>query len=374
MGIKMKRSAVASKVPATTDLELGELGVNTYDGKLFLKKNVGGTESIVEVGVVEGLFVKANNDTVAFTKTGNGTAQVKAGTKVEVAGVLVTFATATSITMPALTAGTDYAIYVCTDGTIRADSSFTAPSGYTTSNSRKVGGFHYAPGGNAAAQAGGNTTAQINEYSFWDLKWRPACPDPRGMTLVGDAFWCDIYLTGVDHHTNGTSKFNVTIADGASPPKIPSKFGGNGSTAYGSYTWWNAAEVLQSHGKSMLTYDEFAAAAYGTTEASSCGTDPVSTTCNTTDDNFTSKWGVIQSTGCLWVWGAEFGGGAAAAAWAGDTGGRGSTYQKENVALWGGDWGGGAISGSRCSNWYFAPTHSNVNIGSRGRCDHLRLV
>ncbi len=47
MGIRMKRSAIPGKAPATTDLELGELGVNTYDGKLFLKKNIGGAESIV---------------------------------------------------------------------------------------------------------------------------------------------------------------------------------------------------------------------------------------------------------------------------------------------------------------------------------------
>lgn len=65
MGIKMKRSAVASKVPATTDLELGELGVNTYDGKLFLKKSVGGTESIVEVGPVASVAGKTGAVTLA---------------------------------------------------------------------------------------------------------------------------------------------------------------------------------------------------------------------------------------------------------------------------------------------------------------------
>lgn len=48
--IQIKRSAVPSKVPLTTDLALGELAVNTYDGKLFIKKNVSGTESVVEVG------------------------------------------------------------------------------------------------------------------------------------------------------------------------------------------------------------------------------------------------------------------------------------------------------------------------------------
>jgi hypothetical protein len=47
--IKIKRSNVGSKVPVVGDLELGELAINTYDGKLFLKKN-NGTESIVEIG------------------------------------------------------------------------------------------------------------------------------------------------------------------------------------------------------------------------------------------------------------------------------------------------------------------------------------
>lgn len=48
--ITLKRSSVQNKVPTTTDLALGEIALNTYDGKLFLKKNVGGTESIVQVG------------------------------------------------------------------------------------------------------------------------------------------------------------------------------------------------------------------------------------------------------------------------------------------------------------------------------------
>lgn len=51
--ILVKRSAVASKVPTTTDLALGELGINTYDGKLYIKKD-NGTASIVEVGGTSG--------------------------------------------------------------------------------------------------------------------------------------------------------------------------------------------------------------------------------------------------------------------------------------------------------------------------------
>ena len=315
-----------------------------------------------------GLFAKADPTTVAFTKTAAGAASVKAGTKVNVAGTLVQFASATAITMPTLTAGTDYAIWVKDDGTIQASSSHTSAPG--AGNWRKIGGFHYAPGGNAAAQAGGDTTPAINAYSLWDLKFRPACADPRGMTLVADSFWSDIYLLGVDHLTNGTSKYNVTIADGSSPPKIPTKFGGNGTSAYASMNWWEANEVLQSYGKRLPSYDEFAALAYGTTEASSVGTDQGSTILNAA---YTSKWGCIQSSGCMWVWGGEFGGGAAAASWTANTGGRGSTYQMENAVLFGGTWDSASLSGSRASGWSYSPTNSAVSVGARGVCDLLIL-
>ena len=47
--IKLKRSSVSANVPNVSDLTLGELAVNTYDGKLFFKKDNGvdSIESIV---------------------------------------------------------------------------------------------------------------------------------------------------------------------------------------------------------------------------------------------------------------------------------------------------------------------------------------
>ena len=48
--VKLRRSASPGTPPTTSQLALGELAINTYDGKLFLKKNVSGTESIVEIG------------------------------------------------------------------------------------------------------------------------------------------------------------------------------------------------------------------------------------------------------------------------------------------------------------------------------------
>ena len=47
--IKLKRSATQGATPTTSQLALGEVAINTYDGKMYIKKDVGGTESIVEI-------------------------------------------------------------------------------------------------------------------------------------------------------------------------------------------------------------------------------------------------------------------------------------------------------------------------------------
>ena len=317
--------------------------------------------------IYAGLFSKADPTIVAWRKTGAGTAETTTAIYVEIGGVVKTIASGATVTMPTLAAGTDYAIWAKPDGTLEATSNHTSPP---VANARKVGGFHYAPGGNATGTSGGNTTAQINEYSFWDLKFRPGCSDPRGMTLVAGGFWVDIYLTGVDAITNGSSKYNVTMADGSSPPKVPTMFGGNGSTTYGSYTWFEAMELATSFCKRCPTQQEFMSAAYGTTEASSIGTDQVSTILNAA---YTSKWGVIQATGVLWVWGRDRGGPFAGASWNANTEGRGSEYNAPNAALFGGLWGLGALSGSRCSAWSSAASLSSYSFGSRFVCDHLQL-
>ena len=47
--IVLKRSSTSGATPSTSDLELGELALNTYDGKMYMKKTVSGTSSIVEL-------------------------------------------------------------------------------------------------------------------------------------------------------------------------------------------------------------------------------------------------------------------------------------------------------------------------------------
>ena len=47
--IQFKRSSTQNSVPATSDLSLGELAVNTYHGRFYTEKN-DGSASVVEVG------------------------------------------------------------------------------------------------------------------------------------------------------------------------------------------------------------------------------------------------------------------------------------------------------------------------------------
>lgn len=48
--VKLVRSATPGKVPTTYDLQLGALAINTFDGKLYIKKDDSSGEAIVEIG------------------------------------------------------------------------------------------------------------------------------------------------------------------------------------------------------------------------------------------------------------------------------------------------------------------------------------
>lgn len=418
------------------------------------------------------LFSKADYSTVAFTKTAYNTLQVKAGTQCAVNGKLITFSVATSVVMPTLTSGTDYAIYVCDDGTIRADSSTTNPSGYTTTNSRKVGGFHYGliAGGTTVSIANGFCTtsaatrngttstatalitglastsdlmagmvitgtgittgsvivtvdsasqvtmnqnggasatnsltftntgmvwvqsdvdklAGINQYSLWDLKWRPPS-DPRGMVLTDGGTWFDIYMCSTAPDTNGTSKYNTDIASGTVLPKIPAVFGGNGTTTYASLSWWVANEIARSAGKRLPMGGEFFTAAFGVAENVSLDATSSTYPTATRIAGKTSKYGLEQAAGIHWVWcqDSNFYGEAAspAGSWKnvnGNSGANGSqrgqeytfgTYGLARLTA-GGYRTSGVVSGSRAAHWLNYPWFSSWSLGLRAACDHMNL-
>ena len=105
--IKVKQSAVASKVPTTGDLVLGELALNTYDGKLYAKKD-NGTASVIEIGASGGsgtvttASVVSANGFAGTVATATTTPAITISTSIT--GVLKGNGTAIS----AATAGTDY--------------------------------------------------------------------------------------------------------------------------------------------------------------------------------------------------------------------------------------------------------------------------
>lgn len=287
---------------------------------------------------------------------------------------------ATAVTMPgSFTNNTDYAIWQHpTTGALVGDASFTtAPT--AAAGGSVVGGYHYIPSGRPTAINSGSATgsAEILEFSIWDLTWRPVCPDPRGMACIEGGFWIDLYLCGATSYAGSTfsavpsSRIGLTIADGSSPPLVPAQYGGNGSTAYGNGKWYTFSEVARSFGKRLPTYDEFSAAAFGAPEAGSRGSDP-----GTVQWERVSKFGLAQATGTLWVWGQETATTTNPTAYTtgSETDSRGQVYGAETRAvILGGAWINGSDSGSRCARWNLTPWDSFSNIGARFAAGHLVL-
>ena len=80
--LKFKRSAVPAKVPALNDLALGELAINTYDGKVYTKKD-DGTPAIVEIG-----GTASTTSTLLMPVRNNTGATLTKGTAVYINGAL----------------------------------------------------------------------------------------------------------------------------------------------------------------------------------------------------------------------------------------------------------------------------------------------
>lgn len=92
--VKLRRSAIPGKAPSAGQLELGEVAINTHDGKMYLKQDANGVVSIVEVGKPDAatnvLYVsKSGSDSNDGSTIGNSfltidaaIAQAQAGTTI----------------------------------------------------------------------------------------------------------------------------------------------------------------------------------------------------------------------------------------------------------------------------------------------------
>ena len=68
--IKLRRSATAGAIPTTSNLDLGELALNTNYGKLYMKTTEGSLDSVIQVGSSTDSYFKIRKAvTQVFTVT-----------------------------------------------------------------------------------------------------------------------------------------------------------------------------------------------------------------------------------------------------------------------------------------------------------------
>jgi hypothetical protein len=333
--------------------------------KLNANANAVGATKLVSPRKINGIYFDGTADINLYTERPTKTAT----NKILVDGLELT------IPAPALVAGKD--LY------------FSRTTITTTQDAATIGGFHYSLVPVAEAPTGNKTEADmvllrgINAHSIW-TNWLRPVSDVRGKVLVGSR-WKDIYLMDSEYALRGYSAPTVhtgaNIAAGATTygraiPKIPLALGGNGTVTYGKFIWFQAAEVAQTTGNELISYEEFSTAMYGVVEgvdASAYGDD--GTIFHIPE--LMSKYGIEQATGTEWIWGADiFSDTSGAYVWSDNADGRGQIYSvgsNPKAVLLGGSRDNGVNAGSRSSYWSYYVWNSSSNIGCRFACD-LKLV
>jgi hypothetical protein len=200
----------------------------------------------------------------------------------------------TDYTVAANRAGKDFYIYACqpTSGVtplLILSANSTVPAGYTTSNSRKVAGFHCLcadVGVIASHDLTDFATGDVLPLSIWDLKHKPREATPEGM-VYSPAInkWVDIYLTS-GTGTSTASVYGGTISD--------------------NRTWLDFVDDGMAVKKRLLRDAEYQAIAAGSNEQTNIkgGADPVTTGghVNTASRRMISNIGCEDCCGAMWQW------------------------------------------------------------------------
>ncbi len=279
--------------------------------------------------------------------------------------------------------GTNYYVYLCDDGTssglLILSANSTYPLGYTATNSRKIGGFHYGRIRNSFTIA--DVTANVViPNSVWDLVHRPTC-SPEGMVNIGK-IWVDIYEVSIGNAItfsagNGSP---ITTGTGLSIYNAIPLTGTEGLSGY------NFTELAMRSSKRLLTYTEWLNAAYGSPQGNDAdNVNAWSATTNTARANTGSVVNaisinnVVDCVANVWEQLNEF-----ATRPDGTTGwgyydvmsgkGVGQLYIYTDTFLVqlaaGGNWNDGVRTGSRTANLINYPWGVNTGFGSRFACDN----
>ncbi|MHC1713140.1 MAG: hypothetical protein AB9872_13415 [Solidesulfovibrio sp.] len=270
--------------------------------------------------------------------------------------------TATDYTIADSRAGKDFYIYACYNaGVLKflASANSTYPEGFTSTTSRKIGGFHClckSVGTIAGHALSDYLTGDILPASVWDLKHRPAAT-PEGMAYdPGLRMWVDIYGNSFSQGQL-QSVFGATLADGASSP---------------AFHWLKAAQYLSAIGKRMFWQHEFVYLAHGSNEGTAVSSDPnvAGAFVDSASRRMISNTGLEMMNGGL-SWFAIDTASVGAGSWrngfdANDSGVKGSMIFEPNRACVGGSWDYTTYCGSRSFRCANGPLALIGTFGVRG--------
>lgn len=263
--------------------------------------------------------------------------------------------------------GKDFYIYACIpasgstpDLLVSADDS--APDGYTTADSLKIGGFHTlceSVGTISGHTLTGYLQGDVLPQSVWDLKHRPIS-DPEGMVYDSKMKkWVDIYLASVSSGKL-VSVNGGTIADGASTEK---------------FHWYKFVQWFNEVGKKLPDQSEFHSFSMGANQGTNItgSADPVTTGGHTDTDGrrMISDIGCEDTCGVVFQWGRDRGSDTTGSSYANaydanDSDVAGRHYEAPNCVRFGGFWDHGVSCGSRCSMWNLGPLYLGSDNAARG--------
>ena len=279
-------------------------------------------------------------------------------------------------TITSLSIGDNVYIYAVYSSSRVADIVFSynddIPSGYTATNSRKIGGFHVGKVRDIADayDSAATLSTGIIPNSVWDLLHRPTC-DPTGMVeIIPGQVWIDIYLAS---EVSGTWPDNLI---GSVYNAVPL----TGTEGYNRY--YDYIRLARNVGKRLPYYPEMIAAAYGVPEGATGNTARQNTgdhsgygfeavSCLNMDQPAGNVYQTLlelydRSTGTGWKDDLNTGKDSAEQ--------HGQWYGGEmRNALFGGYWADAAGAGSRSVYLVNAPWNVATNTGLRAACDALKI-